>query len=117
MKILPGVWLGLLAGALSAAPAKKPAGKQLSAKENYEQNCVDCHGEDGKAQTRLGRKSGAKDLSDKAAMAKLSDDEVFKTIKFGRKNKKGEEKMEAFGGDFSDREITELVAFVRTLAK
>jgi mono/diheme cytochrome c family protein len=88
-----------------------------TARENYKTHCTSCHGSDGKSQTRLGRKSGAKDLSDKAALAKLADEEVFKTIKLGRKNNKGEEKMEPFGDDLSDAEITELVAYVRTLAK
>jgi len=97
-----------LPSVLSAAPA---------ARENYKKHCNGCHGPDGKAQTRLGRKSGAKDLSDKVALAKLTDDEVFKTIKLGRKNDKGEEKMEPFGDEMSDGEITELVAYVRTLAK
>lgn len=84
---------------------------------NYRKHCAGCHGSDGKAQTRLGRKSGAKDLSDKQTQAKLSDAEVFKTIKEGRKNSKGEEKMEPFGDDLSDKEITDLVAYVRTLVK
>ena len=78
---------------------------------------MDCHGPDGKSQTRLGRKSGAKDLSDKDNQAKLTDEDAFRGIKFGRKNKKGEEKMDAFGDVLSDPEITELVAFVRNLAK
>ena len=104
----------LLAAALLAAGLAAAA---LSAPQNFEKHCADCHGADGKAQTRLGRKSGAKDLTDKKAMAKLSDDEVFKTIKFGRKNTKGEEKMEAFGDGLSDPEITALVAFLRGLAK
>ena len=97
-----------LTSVLSAAPA---------AKENFEKHCVECHGADGKSQTRLGRRSGAKDLTDKAGVGKLSDEEIFKTIKFGRKDSKGREKMDAFGGDLSDPEITELVAFVRTFAK
>lgn len=83
----------------------------------YKKHCAGCHGNDGKAQTRLGKKSGAKDLSNKEAQAKLSDADMFKTIKDGRKNAKGEEKMEAFGDDLSDQQITELVAFVRKLAK
>lgn len=90
---------------------------EMSAQQNYKQHCSSCHGPDGKAQTRLGKKSGAKDISDKAAIAKLSDDELFKTIKEGRRNAKGEEKMEAFGDDLSDKEITALVGYVRTLAK
>ena len=36
-----------------------------SARENYKTHCTSCHGSDGKGQTRLGKKSGAKDLSDK----------------------------------------------------
>ena len=102
---------------LAALSASSFAAAPLPARDNFEKHCVDCHGSDGKAQTRLGKKSGAKDLSDKAAMAKLSDEEVFKTIKFGRKDKKGLEKMDAFGADMSDPEITALVAFVRTLSK
>src|ERR1041384_7331313 len=88
-----------------------------TAKENYEKHCQKCHGPDGKSQTRLGRKSGAKDLSDKDNQAKLTDDDAFKGIKFGRKNSKGEEKMDAFGDVLSDPEISELVAYVRTFAK
>lgn len=88
-----------------------------TARANFEKHCTSCHGKDGKGQTRLGRKSGAKDLTDKEAQAKLTDEDAFKGIKFGRKNSKGEEKMDAFGGDLSDAEITALVAYVRTLAK
>ncbi|HUR57295.1 MAG TPA: cytochrome c [Opitutaceae bacterium] len=101
-------FLALGLAALVAAP---------TAEENYKKHCTKCHGADGKAQTRLGKKSGAKDLSDKQAQAKMTDEEVFKTIKLGRKNSKGEEKMDAFGEDMPDKEITELVAYVRTLAK
>lgn len=84
---------------------------------NYKQHCSKCHGPDGKAQTRLGKKSGAKDLSDKQGQAKLTEEEAFRTIKLGRKDKNGDEKMDAFGGDLSDKEITELVAFIRNFAK
>jgi mono/diheme cytochrome c family protein len=88
-----------------------------TAEENYKKHCSKCHGPDGKAQTRLGKKSGAKDLTDKQGAAKLSDDEVFRTIKLGRKDKNGDEKMDAFGSDLSDAEITALVAYVRNFAK
>ena len=103
-----------LVGALSSAVGAPAA---LTARENFKKHCVDCHGADGRSQTRLGRKSGAKDLTDGKTMSKLSDADVFKTIKFGRKNNKGEEKMDAFGDGLSDKEINELVAFVRTLSK
>jgi len=45
--------------------------------DNWEKHCAGCHGADGKAQTRIGRKAGAKDLTDKANQAKITDDEDF----------------------------------------
>ena len=118
MNCVLGVMLTLLrfivisfGGAVVLGAAEQPADK------NYRKHCVSCHGNDGKAQTRLGRKSGAKNLSDKVALGKLSDADVFRTIKEGRKNTKGEEKMEPFGDELSDAEITALVAYVRGLAK
>jgi mono/diheme cytochrome c family protein len=94
-----------------------PVRAAREAPENYKKHCTVCHGPDGKSKTRLGRKSGAKDLSDKIALSKLTDEEVFKTIKFGRKNDKGEEKMEPFADELSDAEITALVGYVRNLSK
>ncbi len=107
----------LVAVVMSVCAAAPAVGAEKTAEQNYRKNCAGCHGSDGKAKTRLGRKSGAKDISDKAAMAKLTDAEVFKTIKEGRKDEHGEEKMEAFADDLSDQEITAIVAYVRTLAK
>ena len=112
MKPFSCLLTALLLAAFPAAATAAP-----TAAENWEKHCVDCHGPDGKSQTRLGRKSGAPDLTDKKRQAKLTDDDAFKGIKFGRKNRKGEEKMDAFGDGLSDPEITALVAFVRTLAK
>lgn len=103
-----GVLLATLPAVLAGAP---------TARENFSEHCRGCHGVDGKSQTRMGRKSGAKDLSDKKNQAKLTDEDAFRGIKFGRKNAKGEEKMDSFGHVLSDQEITELVAYVRTLAK
>ena len=94
-----------------------PLAVARTAEENYKKHCIGCHGADGKSQTRLGRKSGAKDLSDKSNQAKLTDEDAFNGIKKGRRNSKGEEKMEAFGELLSDKEISELVAYVRTFAK
>jgi mono/diheme cytochrome c family protein len=85
--------------------------------ENYERHCAKCHGKDGKGQTRLGKRSGAPDFTDAARQAKLTDEDAFKGIKHGRRNAKGEERMDAFGGDLTDPEITALVAYVRTFAR
>ena len=45
------------------------------------------------------------------------DEDAFKGIKHGRRNAKGEERMDAFGSDLTDPEITALVAYVRTFAR
>ena len=102
------IWLWPLPAVCAAAP---------SAAVNFEKNCAGCHGADGKAQTRLGRKAGAKDLTDKSGAGRRTDAEIFQTIKFGRKDRNGEVKMESFGKELSDPEITELVAYVRRFTK
>jgi mono/diheme cytochrome c family protein len=103
--------------ALAVFLAAIPAGHAATAPENYEKHCATCHGSDGKARTRLGRKSGAKDLTDKERMAKLTDSEAFNGVKNGRKNARGEQTMDPFSAELSDKEINELVAYVRTFAK
>ena len=105
----PLILLSLLATVAGAAAP--------SAVESFERHCAKCHGKDGKCQTRLGKRSGAPDFTDQARQAKLTDEDAFKGIKFGRRNAKGEERMDAFGGDLSDAEITALVTYVRGFAK
>lgn len=85
--------------------------------EIWEEHCAGCHGSDGKGQTRIGRKAGAKNLTDKEGQAKLTDADIFKLVKYGRTTAKGEEKMEAFGKRISDEQITALIQFVRAFAK
>jgi mono/diheme cytochrome c family protein len=107
----------ILSAWLVALSAILPAAHAATAPENYEKHCASCHGSDGKARTRLGRKSGAKDLTDKERMAKLTDADAANGIKNGRKNSRGEVAMDPFGNELNDKEISELVAYVRTFAK
>jgi mono/diheme cytochrome c family protein len=86
-------------------------------KENWEKQCASCHGKDGKGQTKAGRKADVKDLTDATYQASFTDEQMFKQIKEGMKDKNGKEKMKAFGGTLSDEEIKALVAFVRGLKK
>jgi len=102
---------------LAAVASATPSESKRTPEDNYEEHCASCHGSDGKAKTRLGRKSGAKDLTDAARIAKLTDENIFKGIKFGRKNKDGEDVMDPFKDELNDQDITALVAYVRTLSK
>ena len=86
------------------------------AKENWAKTCVKCHGEDGKGQTKMGQKAGVKDLTDAKVQEEFKDDQAFKSIKEGVKDKEGKIKMKPAEG-LSDDEIKALVAYARTLKK
>ena|SRR5437660_9704498 len=84
-------------------------------KENYEKNCVKCHGPDGKGDTKMGKKLEIKDLTDAKVQGEFTDEKAFKSIKEGIKG--GEKtKMKPAEG-LSDDEIKALVAHSRTFKK
>ena len=86
------------------------------AKENYEKDCAKCHGSDGKGQTKMGQKLGAKDYTDPKVQAEFKDDAGFKAIKDGLKDKDGKQLMKPSEG-LSDDDIKALVAYMRTFKK
>jgi cytochrome c553 len=101
------VALGVVAGwSLNAADVK----------ENYSANCAKCHGEDGKGETKMGKKAGCKDYTDAKVQGELKDDKAFKSIKEGAKDG-DKEVMKAFGEKLSDDEIKALVAHMRSFKK
>ena len=105
--------IGLLASALIiASPAARAA-----AADNWTQHCASCHGDDGAGQTKMGRKLGAKDLTDPAYQKTFTDKQLFKNLKDGETDADGKVKMKPFGEKLKDDEIKDLVGFVRSLAK
>ena len=82
----------------------------------FEKNCVKCHGADGKGDTKMGKKVNVKDLTDAKIQAEFTDEQAFKTIKEGKKDKEDKILMKAIEGA-SDEEIKALVAHVRTFKK
>ena len=82
----------------------------------YEKHCLKCHGADGKGETKMGKKVGARDLTDAKVQAELKDDAAFKAIKEGLKDKEGKVQMKPIEGA-TDEEIKALVAHVRTFKK
>ena len=83
------------------------------AKALYEQSCAKCHGADGKGDTKMGKKLGAKDYTDAKVQAALTDDAAAKAIKEGLKDSDGKSLMKATEG-VSDSDIKGLVAYMRT---
>ena len=80
----------------------------------YTDNCTKCHGDDGKGQTKMGTKLGAKDYSSAAVQAAVSDDQAFKSIKEGMK-KDGKSLMKP--SELPDSDIKASIAYLRTLKK
>ena len=80
----------------------------------YTDNCTKCHGDDGKGQTKMGTKLGAKDYSSAAVQAAVSDDQAFKSIKEGMK-KDGKSLMKP--SELPDGDIKASIAYLRTLKK
>ena len=109
MKIITYIAVSLLA--VSAASMR--AG---SAQENWNKDCAQCHGKTGAADTKMGKKLNAKDLTDAKTQAGFTDAEAAKAIKEGMKEN-GKTVMKAFGDKLSDEEVAALVAYVRTLKK
>jgi cytochrome c553 len=86
------------------------------AKALYEKDCAKCHGADGKGQTKMGQKLGAKDYTDAKVQAELKDDAAFKAIKEGLKDKDGKALMKPLEGA-SDDDVKALVAHMRAFKK
>jgi len=85
----------------------------------YKQNCLRCHGEQGKGDGPASKILNPKphDLSDKPFMAKLSDEDLFKVIAKGGAAVGKAKTMPAYEGKLKEKEINDLVAFVRSLAQ
>jgi mono/diheme cytochrome c family protein len=79
-------------------------------------NCAQCHGKDGRADTKMGKQLSAKDLTDPKVQAAFTDAKATQSIKEGVKEN-GKTTMKAFGGKLTDDEIKALVAYTRTLKK
>lgn len=102
-----------IAVALLALPLALNA---ADAKTNYEKECSKCHGLDGKGQTKMGQKMGAKDYTDAKVQAAVTDEAAFKAVQKGFKDKDGKVIMKPTEG-LSEADIKGLVAYMRAFKK
>jgi cytochrome c6 len=96
--------LGLGVLAVLAAPAG----------ENWENHCASCHGPDGKAQTKQGKRLKIRDYTDPKVQAELKDDEMLKAILEGVVEN-GKERMQGYKAELTEQEAKDLVKFIRDL--
>ncbi|HTL68881.1 MAG TPA: cytochrome c [Lacunisphaera sp.] len=99
---LAAMALTLGAGVALAAPAA----------ENWDNHCASCHGADGKAQTKMGKKLKIRDYTDAAVQAELKDDAMIKATADGVVVD-GKERMKGFKDQLTADEIKDLVAYIR----
>ena len=85
-----------------------------SASQLYSKYCVACHGRDGTSQTKKGKFSHARNLTDAKWQDDVSDERLFNSIMNGR-NVRGN--MPAFSDKVSEQEADALVGFVRRFRK
>jgi len=98
-------------GFAAALTARAADGKAL-----WNQHCAMCHGADGKGQTNMGKRLGAKDYTDPNVQAALTDAAAIKAIKEGFKDKDGKTVMRP-AQNLSDDEIKSLVDYMRAFKK
>lgn len=106
------------AAAVALSGAAVALGDELPAavKQVWEKDCAKCHGLSGKADTKAGKMIGAIDFTDPKNQEKFTDEQMFKTIKEGVKDKKGKFTMKP-AEKVTDDQIKELVKFVRSFKK
>ncbi|MBA4136018.1 MAG: hypothetical protein C0518_01725 [Opitutus sp.] len=102
---------GLLVGVLTAAAVSFAA----SAQENFSNDCASCHGEEGKGDTKQGKKLKVKDYTDPSSLAQMTDAQLAAAIGEGVKVN-GKERMKPFP-DYTSEEVNELVQLIRSFAK
>lgn len=106
-------------GAGLAAYAVAQQGDIGKGKALYLEHCAACHGKEGK-----GDGPDAKDLNPKPRnhtdgnyMNRLRDNYLFTVVKNGGQAVGKSDQMSGWGNILTDQEITDLIAYIRTLAK
>jgi len=105
-----------MVGLLVTGLATSGLAAEAKIKALYDKECAKCHGADGKGDTKMGKKLGCKDYTDPKVQAEMKDEQAFKAIKEGLKDKDGRTLMKPLEG-VSDEDIKALVQYMRSFKK
>jgi cytochrome c6 len=103
--------LAVIVSAFAIVSARAADGKAI-----FDKECKKCHGEDGKGQTKMGQKMGAKDYTDPKVQDALKDEDAAKAVKDGFKDKDGKVLMKPAEG-MSDDDVKAVVKYMRSFKK
>jgi mono/diheme cytochrome c family protein len=87
--------------------ANYPA-SNVDARGLFQENCIVCHGKNGRAHTFHGRLVGAQNLTDPQWQAETTDAQIIHAIQTGPRV------MPSFGKKLSESEIDALAVYVRS---
>jgi cytochrome c oxidase cbb3-type subunit III len=95
------------------------AGDAAKGKQKYQELCAACHGQSGKGDgpTAAALPVKPRDHTDAAYMGKLTDQQIFTTIKQGGEAVGKSPIMPKWGGILNDQQIDDLVGYIRTLSR
>lgn len=82
------------------------------ARDVWTLRCKSCHGADGRAQTKTGKKEAIPDFTSQAWQKSVTDDQIRRTIANGSTRNP---KMKAFKGRLKPEQIDALTKFIRAL--
>ena len=101
------------------AKEKQEKGDPKKGKEKYMENmrCSACHGDSGKGDgpAAIALNPKPRNYTDCAVMSKKSDAELFKVIKEGGPAVGLSPLMAPFGSQLNDKEVWDVVAFIRSI--
>ena len=105
-------------GAAAPAAAQAAAPDAKAGEADYQIFCASCHGPKGGGDGPVAQALDPKPAhhNDGNYMNPLSDEYLFKVIKFGGASVGKSAMMAPLGGSLSDAQIRNIIAFIRTLA-
>ena len=99
--------------AWSAHAGDKPSPETVAL---WDKDCASCHAKDGKGDTKMGKKLGAKDYTDPTVQEKLKDEAASKAIQGDLKDKDDKTLMKP-SKDLTHAQVKAVLAYLRTFKK
>jgi mono/diheme cytochrome c family protein len=111
--------VALIGGSMALATVPAQAANLAAAKKQYADKCAGCHGATGAGNGAAAAAISPKptNFTDCAAMAKVSDDRLFKATKEGGAAVGLSAMMPPQGSSLSDAQIKDMVAYIRSFCK